>query len=74
MNTSLLREISISSRPGEPTEAPPGSARKILVLMERASRREPLFHPRDNLKRWPEEQADELDELLDEDLEADLAG
>jgi hypothetical protein len=39
------------SRPGEPTSAPPGSARKIRVLMERAARREALFHPDDNLKR-----------------------
>jgi hypothetical protein len=35
------------SRPGEPTNAPPGSPRKIRVLMERAARREPLFHPLD---------------------------
>jgi hypothetical protein len=49
MNNKLQRE-SIS-RPGEPTDASPGSARKIRVLMERAARREPLFHPQDNLKR-----------------------
>ena len=35
------------SRPGEPTNAPPGSPRKIRILMERAARREPLFHPLD---------------------------
>jgi hypothetical protein len=35
------------SRPGEPTNAPPGSPRKIRILMERAARREPLFHPQD---------------------------
>jgi hypothetical protein len=39
------------SIPGQPTDAPPGSARKVRVLMERAARREPLFHPGDNKKR-----------------------
>jgi hypothetical protein len=39
------------SQPGEPTSAPPGSTRKIRVLMERAARKEALFHPQDNLKR-----------------------
>jgi hypothetical protein len=39
------------SRPGEPTPAAPGSARKIRVLMERAARREPLFHPQDGIRR-----------------------
>jgi hypothetical protein len=39
------------SRPGEPTTASPGSARKIRVLMERAARREPLFHPLDGIRR-----------------------
>ena len=39
------------SVPGQATDAPPGSARKVRVLMERATRREPLFHPGDNLKR-----------------------
>jgi hypothetical protein len=41
----LLREPL--SRPGEPTDAPPGSPRKIRILTERAARREPLFHPLD---------------------------
>jgi hypothetical protein len=49
--TQPLREPV--SRPGEPTSAPPGSPRKIRVLMERAARREPLFHPLDGLKRRP---------------------
>ncbi len=39
------------SIPGQATDAPPGSARKVRVLMERAARREPLFHPGDNMKR-----------------------
>jgi hypothetical protein len=39
------------SRPGEPTLAAPGSARKIRVLMERAARKEPLFHPLDGIRR-----------------------
>jgi hypothetical protein len=39
------------SRPGEPTSAPPGSPRKIRILMERAARREALFHPLDGIKR-----------------------
>jgi hypothetical protein len=30
-----------------PTDAPPGSEQKILVLTERAARRLPLFHPED---------------------------
>jgi hypothetical protein len=49
MNEKLQREPA--SRPGEPTTAAPGSATKIRVLMERAARREALFHPDDNLKR-----------------------
>jgi hypothetical protein len=49
MNPQLQREPL--SRPGEATDASPGSARKIRVLTERASRRESLFHPQDNLKR-----------------------
>jgi hypothetical protein len=49
MNEKLHREPA--SRPGEPTTAAPGSATKIRVLTERASRREALFHPQDNLKR-----------------------
>lgn len=57
--------------PGQPTDAPPGSARKVRVLMERAARREPLFHPGDNIKRplpvvsvmgeEPEDTADQFD-------------
>jgi hypothetical protein len=55
------------SRPGalpkEPTDAPPGSEQKIRVMIERAARREQLFHPLDGLgcraglrpeeRRWP---------------------
>jgi len=37
--------------PGEPTEAVPGSEKKIRVMMERASRREQLFHPEDGIRR-----------------------
>jgi len=36
---------------GEPTAAGPGSERKILVMIERAMRREPLFHPQDGLRQ-----------------------
>jgi hypothetical protein len=39
-------------RPGEPTEAPPGSELKIRILVERAARREPLFHPQDGPRRY----------------------
>lgn len=39
------------SRPGEPTNAAPGSPRKIRILMERAARREALFHPHDGMRR-----------------------
>ncbi len=79
MNSKLTSEPA--SRPGEPTDAPPGSPRKIRVLTERASRREALFHPHDNLKRRLPQHFDdhedlpEIDlELLDEaeDAEADL--
>lgn len=35
--------------PGEPTPAGPGTERKILVMMERAMRREPLFHALDGI-------------------------
>jgi hypothetical protein len=75
MSNQLSREPV--SRPGEPTDASPGSARKIRVLMERAARREPLFHPQDNLKRRlplpPELDVEcELDEVLEEVMEADL--
>lgn len=77
MNNKLQRDPL--SRQGEPTDAPPGSARKIRVLTERAMRRESLFHPKDNLKRLlpssppesdpgPEEEAElELIEEADED-------
>lgn len=36
--------------PGEPTDAPPGSERKIRIMIERAARREPLFHPLDGCR------------------------
>lgn len=49
MSNQLMREPA--SRPGEATDASPGSARKIRVLTERAARRESLFHPNDNLRR-----------------------
>jgi hypothetical protein len=39
----------MSPPPGEPTPAGPGSERKIEVLIARAARREPLFHPLDGL-------------------------
>lgn len=59
------------SIPGQPTDAPPGSPRKVRVLMERAARREALFHPGDNLKRiFPLPDAEEPDDLR----EIDLAG
>jgi hypothetical protein len=35
--------------PQEPTSALPGTEQKILVMMERAARREQLFHPLDGL-------------------------
>jgi hypothetical protein len=39
--------------PGEPTDAAPGSERKIRVLIERAARHEPLFHPLDGRRKNP---------------------
>jgi hypothetical protein len=39
----------MSSLRGEPTAAGPGTERKIEVMIERARRREPLFHPQDGL-------------------------
>ena len=35
------------SLPHEPTDAPPGSEQKIRIMIERAARREQLFHPLD---------------------------
>ena len=66
MSTKLPRDPV--SRPGEPTDAPPGSPRKIRVLTERASRREPLFHPQDNLKRRLPERQDEAPPPQEEEL------
>ncbi len=40
-----------SPPPGEPTPAGPGSECKIEVMIERAARREPLFHPLDGLRK-----------------------
>jgi hypothetical protein len=42
-------DIWPSPRPGEPTPALPGSERKIRVMIERALRRESLFHRRDGI-------------------------
>jgi hypothetical protein len=73
MNISLPRDPA--SRPGEPTEAAPGTATKIRVLTERASRRESLFHPKDNLKRQPlVREPDEPAEVMEEEFEVDLVG
>jgi hypothetical protein len=72
MSENLQREPV--SRPGEPTSAPPGSAVKIRVLTERASRREALFHPEDNLQRAlpiPAVEA-ELDIELGQELDSEL--
>ncbi len=38
-----------ASVPGQPTDALPGSERKIRAMIERATRRESLFHPMDGL-------------------------
>lgn len=70
MNNKVLREPA--SRPGEPTDAPPGSPRKIRVLTERASRREALFHPKDNLKRRLPDRPLDVEEFLD--LDSDVSG
>jgi hypothetical protein len=82
MSENLQRDPA--SRPGEPTSAAPGSAVKIRVLMERASRREALFHPGDNLQRaFPNQEAEpelemelelELQSAPGEAYEAELAG
>jgi hypothetical protein len=72
---NLLRS---GSRRGEPTDASPGSEDKIRVMAERASRREPLFHPLDNLgprplterAKWSAKQPEEpvaVEELLEVD-------
>lgn len=50
-NTMNERSRGPESIPGQATDAPPGSPRKVRVLMERAARRESLFHPADNMKR-----------------------
>jgi hypothetical protein len=62
-----------ASRAGEPTDAPPGSPRKIRVLTERASRREALFHPKDNLKRLPPDQTAEVEAEALEALDVEMA-
>lgn len=35
--------------PDEPTDASPGSDAKIMILMERAAKRQSLFHPLDSI-------------------------
>ena len=37
--------------PGEPTDALPGTEKKIRVMAERAARREQLFHPQDGARK-----------------------
>lgn len=71
MNTTLLREPL--SRPGEPTEASPGSPAKIRVLTERAARRESLFLPADNLLRQHPTPQEEPEDPFDIDM-IDMAG
>ena len=72
MNTTLPREPL--SRLGEPTEASPGSPSKVRVLMERAARRESLFHPGDNLRRQhPAPPAEPEEDAYENDM-IDLAG
>jgi hypothetical protein len=44
--------------PQEPTAALPGSLEKILIMTERASRREQLFHPLDGPLAPPAAQID----------------
>jgi hypothetical protein len=44
-------DLTPESLPGEPTDALPGTERKIRILIERAARREPLFHPLDGCKK-----------------------
>lgn len=69
--------------PGAPTEAPPGSEQKIRIMMERASRREELFHPQDGRNRttppvrvtnrtpapWIPQEEPEQEEILSESFE-----
>jgi hypothetical protein len=45
MRVLFLRKAG--ALPAEPTEALPGSEQKIQIMMERAQRREQLFHPND---------------------------
>jgi hypothetical protein len=73
------------SVPGQPTDASPGSEQKVRIMIERASRREPLFHPRDGIcqdtrvapaltpSTWQpsDEPLDDLEKLLETD-EAEL--
>ena len=74
---------------GEPTDALPGSEVKIRIMIERAARGEPLFHPQDGLKKagrapagpsrqlpwWPTQPAPTPSEVAapPEPLEDDLA-
>ena len=48
---------------GEPTAAGPGTESKIQVMIERAARREPLFHPLDGLPQAQRANVSRLPEL-----------
>src|SRR5262245_494221 len=53
-----------ASAPTEPTEATPGSEEKILVLIERARKRQSLWHP-DDAPMDPESQRRLCERLLE---------
>lgn len=53
LDARTLRELDATDtyrgrrKPGRPTNEPPGSEAKLAIMIERAERRESLFHPAD---------------------------
>lgn len=63
--------------PASPTLAKPGSAEKIRILAERASKGEELWHPKDYVKEFaPYREVEELERMLEglEEEEEELEG
>ena len=43
--------VGAGTLPGEPTDALPGTEKKIRIMTERVTRHEQLFHPKDGLRQ-----------------------
>lgn len=63
-------------RPTEPTDAVPGTEKKIRVLMARAERGEALFHPQDAtmMDRYPTAAAEVLARLMEAEEDEEDVG